>query len=112
MEVLVVLGIIGLVLAVAIPSFVAALGYAQKVTTQMELASITAALEMYRGEKQKYPARLEELVAEKLLPAGGVMDSYNRPYVYQCTANGTDYKLHSTGKDGVDGNDDDIAAAR
>lgn len=106
MEVLMVLGIIGLVLAVAVPSFVAAWRYGQRETTKMELRSLQAALELYRGEKESYPESLADVVKTKYIPAGGEKDAWDRPYLYQRTDEG--YILRSSGPNGKPNDEDDI----
>lgn len=124
-EMLVVLGIIGLVTALVGPQVVGYLGRAKTDTARSEISNLMVALDLYRLDVGRYPTDEEGLEAlverpqtaanwtgpylrQRTLPA----DPWERPYVYRQPGKHGPFDLYTLGADnqpGGSGEDQDVA---
>ena len=103
-ELLIVVAIIGIIAAIAIPNLLNAIDRGKQKRTMADLRSIGTAVESYAVDNNVYPqatdaATLTASVAPiyiKVMPAN---DGWSR--VFQVTATTVDYTLSSNGKDGT-----------
>jgi general secretion pathway protein G len=66
-ELMIVMAIIGVLLTVAIPSFVGAVRQAREAVLKEDLHTMRSAIDSYTADKQKAPQTLEDLVNEGYL---------------------------------------------
>lgn len=124
-EMLVVLGIIGLITALVGPQVIGYLGRAKTDTARSEISNISVALDLYRLDVGRYPSNEEGLEAlvgrpqsaanwtgpylrQRRLPA----DPWERPYVYRQPGKHGPFDLYTLGADnlpGGNGEDQDVA---
>ncbi len=112
LEILVVLGIIGAVIAVLVPQVMGNLEKSKVKNTRLAMAQVTSALALYYGDCGSYPKSLEGLLkpdgdcpqadAEGYLKKE-VKDAWNNSFSYE--SEGSKYTLKSLGKDRRDGGD-------
>lgn len=69
LELLVVLAAIGLLLAVAMPRYVAHVDHAREVALRHDLRAIREAIDKFNADQLRYPVSLDELVAKRYLRA-------------------------------------------
>jgi general secretion pathway protein G len=115
-EMLVVIGIIGLIAAVLTPGLIGQLGRARAKTAQLQLDTVAAGVEMYHSDVGHYPTTEEGLTALIKEPAGA--EGWTGPYVrdrkilndpwghvvlYQVEADGHAFLVKSLGADGKPG---------
>ncbi len=105
-ELMIVIIILAVLTAIAIPSYMVLRDRARRAAAQSELKNIATAMEMYNADEDTYPdTGFAALILA--LEGGGYMDpvpttdQWDTPYVY--TFDGTDYTLESYGSDGADG---------
>lgn len=115
-EMLVVMTIIALLAAVLTPGLFGQLGRARAKAAQMQLESVSAAVEMFHSDVGRYPTSAEGLKA-LLTEPGGVdgwsgpylknqkllLDPWGRPLLYTAGDNGRGYSVKSLGADGRPG---------
>lgn len=122
LELLVVMGIIGILTAMSVPQVMGYFGKAKVQSVQMQIENINTALEMYYVENGSYPsesAGLKALVEAPseaprwngpyLKKAKNLLDPWGRPYQY-AIANGA-YEVYSLGANGKAGSTQRSSAA-
>jgi general secretion pathway protein G len=120
LELLVVLVILGLIAAFAVPQVMKYLGGAQSDAAKIQISNLSTAIDLYRLDVGRYPSQGEGL--EALVARPGGIDRWNGPYVkkrqslvdpwgkdysYRIPGQHGDYDLFSLGADGVEGGDGD-----
>lgn len=126
MEMLVVLVVIGLIAAVAIPQVMKLLGNAKAKAARIQLQTVENSLNYFQLDMGRFPTDQEGLGALMKAPAGAdgwngpyardakqLIDPWGHPLVYKADADGKPYKLESLGadnRDGGTGDDQDIVA--
>src|SRR5437867_9356979 len=106
-ELLIVVAIIGIIAAIAIPNLINAIDRGKQKATMAAIRVLGSAVEMYAVDNNTYPriatyAGLPSLIQPTYIKSAPVSDSWNHPYVFQGdTANGADYTLISYAKDGL-----------
>lgn len=125
LEVLLVVGILALLAAFVVPTFLGTQDRANIDLTKANLGNLTSPLELFHQALGRYPKELKELYekpedeAEAAKWAGPYIDSpdklkdaWGREFQYlgndEAKANQGRFDLWSLGKDGEDGTDDDI----
>src|SRR3989441_8745536 len=109
-ELLIVVAIIGLIAAIAIPNLMSALNKAKQTKTMADIKAIGSALETYAVDNNTYPKGLSDANAQalgqylsrylKTIPPG---DGWNNPWHVDTNSAGTVYTITSYGADGVAG---------
>lgn len=125
-EIMVVVVILGLLAAVAVPNVIARAEEARRTTTKTQIESYVTSLEMYRLHNGSYPTTqqgLDALVKKPTLspvpkryPPEPYMksipdDPWGNPYIYRCPGERGAYDVISTGRNGEEGGegwDEDI----
>lgn len=115
-EMLVVIGIIGLIAAVLTPALIGQLGRARAKAAQLQLETVSAEVEMFQADVGRYPTPAEGLAALITEPAGAdgwtgpymrdvkaLKDPWSRPLLYSVGADGQGYAVISLGADGNEG---------
>ena len=69
MELMIVMAIIGVLVVVAVPSYIGALRHAREAVLKEDLQVLRAAIDSYTMDKQKAPQALDDLVQEGYLRA-------------------------------------------
>jgi len=116
-EVLLVVIIIGILAAVAIPRFGGRVEQAQITRAQSDVQAISTALRMFEVDNGKYPPNLQGLLSQPggainwrgpYLEQGLPKDPWNNDYVYTTPGshNPHSYDLYSLGPDGSASGDD------
>jgi general secretion pathway protein G len=127
LELLIVLAILGVIAAFAAPRVI---GYFERSKThaaEIQIANISAALDLYRLDTGAYPTADEGLQALIVKPAqtshwhgpyltrnDGIIDPWGRPYIYKPSPDGGPPVIMSYGADGKPGGtdqDQDITSA-
>jgi general secretion pathway protein G len=67
MELMIVMAIIGVLVVVAVPSYISALRHAREAVLKEDLQVLRAAIDSYTMDKQKAPQALDDLVQEGYL---------------------------------------------
>ncbi len=125
-ELLVVLAILGLIAAIAVPQTIGYLGRAKSKTAGIQIENLGAALDLYRLDVGRYPSDSEGLEALVNPPgdvrnwAGpyikketGLLDPWDKPYQYRFPGQNGEYDLFTLGADGQEGGegeDRDVAS--
>ena len=109
-ELLIVVAIIGLIAAIAIPNLMSALNKARQTKTMADIKAIGSALETYAVDNNTYPKGLGDANAQalgqylsrylKTIPPG---DGWNNPWHVDTNSAGTVYTITSYGADGASG---------
>lgn len=110
-ELLIVVAIIGIIAALAIPNLRNAMDRAKQKATMAEMRSIGNALETYAVDHNVYPQGLTDANSATVgaylaplyirnMPAG---DGWNNPWHIDTNATGTVYTITSYGRDGTQG---------
>lgn len=110
-ELLIVLAIIGIIAALAIPNLRNAMDRAKQKATMADMKSIGNALELYSVDHNTYPRGLTDANTQsvssflspgymKTVPPG---DGWNNAWHIDTSATGTVYTITSYGRDGVPG---------
>ncbi|OLC53556.1 MAG: hypothetical protein AUH92_05765 [Acidobacteria bacterium 13_1_40CM_4_69_4] len=109
-ELLIVIAIIGLIAAIALPNLSSALKKAKQTKTMADMKAIGSALETYAVDNNTYPKGLGDANAQvlgqylsrylKTIPPG---DGWNNPWHIDTNSTGTVYTITSYGADGVAG---------
>ncbi len=113
LELLVVMGILALLTAVATPQLMGYFGKAKVQSVQLQIENIGTALEMYYMENGAYPSASTGLKALVEAPpeaprwngpylkkAKNLLDPWGRPYQYRYPAANGEYEVYSLGPDG------------
>jgi general secretion pathway protein G len=117
-EMLVVIGIIGLLAAALTPALVGQLARARVKTARLQLETVSSALEQYRSDLNRYPSEKEGLRALVADPRSGqgwlgpylrdpnaLLDPWGRPILYRLDPTGDRFQVESLGSDGKPGGD-------
>jgi len=126
MEMLVVLVVIGLIAAVAIPGVMRLLGNAKAKAAHIQIQTIENSLNYFQLDMGRFPTDQEGLEALMKAPTGSdswsgpyarnekqLNDPWGHPFIYKSGADGKPYMLESLGADGKEGgtgDDQDIIA--
>ena len=126
MEMLVVLVVIGLIAAVAIPQVMKLLGNAKAKAAKIQIQTLENGLNYFQLDMGRFPTDQEGLNALVKAPSGAdswsgpyvrsdkqLTDPWGHPVVYKAEADGKPYKLvilGADGKEGGAGDDQDIVA--
>lgn len=115
-ELLVVLVILGLIAAFAVPQVMNYLGGARTDSAKIQIQRLASVLDLYRLNIGSYPSESEGLVALVEQPDGAaawngpylqsadsLTDPWGRPYEYRRPGTRGDYDLYSLGADGREG---------
>ena len=122
MEMLVVLVVIGLIAAVAIPQVMKLLGGAKAKAARIQLQTVQNGLSYFELDVGRFPSDSEGLQALMTAPATAsawsgpyvrnqkqLIDPWGRPLIYKAEARGKPYILETFGADGKEGgNGDDV----
>jgi general secretion pathway protein G len=68
-ELVIVMAMLGLLLSIALPQYMAALERGREQVLQQNLATMRDAIDKFYGDRGKYPEKLEDLVTERYLRA-------------------------------------------
>jgi len=115
-ELLVVLIILGLIAAFAVPRVIQYVGGAKTDTARIQIERLSTTLDLYRLQVGHYPSEEDGLRALVERPAdaeqwdgpylkkeNALIDPWGQPYVYQLPGEHGDYDLYSLGADGAEG---------
>ncbi len=116
-EILLVVVIIGILVAVAMPRLGGRVQMAKKAAAEADISNIGMALRLYEVDNGNYPASLQALQSNPgnaqnwrgpYLEKGIPKDPWGNPYSYQCPGshNPHSYDLKSLGPDGSESADD------
>lgn len=124
LELLVVMGILAILTAVATPQLMGYFGKAKTQSAQLQIENIGTALEMYYMENGAYPSAsvglkaLVEATPEAprwngpyLKKAKNLLDPWGRPYQYSYPAANGEYEVYSLGPTGKGGAGKSASAA-
>ena len=113
LELLVVMGILAVLTAIATPQLMGYFGKAKTQSVQLQIENINTALELYYMENGSYPSAnvglkaLVEAPSEAsrwngpyLKKAKNLLDPWGRPYQYVYPASNGDYEVYSLGATG------------
>jgi general secretion pathway protein G len=116
-ELLVVLGIVGMLATLMAPRVLGYFSSAKSQTAQIQAKNISAALELYYLDVGTYPSTEQGLQALLTPPTGasgwhgpylknqsGLMDPWHKRYVYRVPGRNADFEVYSQGHD-TKGND-------
>ena len=78
--------------------------------TKKEIVEITQRMEKWKEKFGIYPNDLKELIGNNPMRQEWKTDSWNRPYQYSVTENGTVFLIVSAGSDGMFKTEDDISS--
>jgi len=124
LEMLIVIGIIGLIAALVLPRIAAGFGKGQVKTTQAQLELLTTATEGFKLDIGRYPTEQEGLLVLVEKPADPIaaakwkapylqkktipMDGWGRPFVYKLDPT-FGFEIKSLGADGKEGGEGENA---
>ena len=116
LELLVVLGILTIIAAVAAPQVLAYLGQARSQTAEVQIRNISTAVELFYLHNGGYPSEevgLAALVEEPpalpswrgpyLKNASGILDPWGRPYAYRAPGQNGEFDIYTLGRDNKEG---------
>ncbi len=124
LEVLVVLAIIGIMAALVVPNVMSALSGSQIKAVKADLASVSAALNMYKLDNFAFPSTEQGLGALLTKPGGqpeapnwrtggyiekAAKDPWENPYQYLRPGQHGEFDIYSLGADGKPGGEGDDA---
>ena len=122
LELLVVLAILGLIIAIAVPKTLGFFEASKAKAAKVQISNLASALDLYALSNGGYPTEAEGLKAlvEKpegaaawdgpyLSKAGGIVDPWGRPYVYRVPGAHGKFDIVSLGADGKEGGTGDDA---
>jgi general secretion pathway protein G len=120
LELLVVLAIMGLMIAIAAPRVIGYFEASKVKAAKIQISNISAALDLYRLSNGAYPSEQQGLkvLVEKpdgvagwdgpyLTRADGIIDPWDRPFVYKLPGQHGAYDILSYGADGKEGGSGD-----
>jgi len=104
-ELLIVVAIIGIVTAVAIPNLMNAIDRSRQSATMADMKAIGGALERYSIDHNQYPnvsdvSDLREHLEPEYIKRVPLEDGWNRQFVLELRGDGRAYTLRSKGRDG------------
>ncbi len=111
-ELLIVVAIIGIIAAIAIPNLLNAIDRVKQKRTMADIRSVGTAVESYAVEISNYPiyasetdvsGGMENLVEPVYILEVPLVDGWQNNLRYQTDANGNEYTILSIAKDGVKG---------
>ena len=108
-ELLIVVAIIGIIAAIAIPNLLNAIDRGKQKRTMADIRSIGTAVESYAVDNNFYPkvnsyATLSPLIQPIYIKTAPVSDGWSKAWVFTGdTTNGATYTVQSNGKDGIQG---------
>ena len=115
-ELLVVLAILGMLAAIAVPRLIDVLDRAKTDTARLQIDKLGGVLDLYRLEVGHYPTEEEGLKSLVEAPPQAdhwngpylknneaLTDPWGHPYVYRYPGEHGDYELYSLGEDGKEG---------
>ena len=102
-ELLIVVAIVGIIAAIAIPNLLSALDRGKQKRTMADLRSIATAVEIYSIDNTIYPTSagivdLKSILEPLFITNAPRLDGWGRDFVVDSTS--TDYTVGSAGKDG------------
>jgi general secretion pathway protein G len=106
-ELLIVVAIIGIIAAIAIPNLINAIDRGRQKRTMADMRALGSALEMYAVDNNTYPRvgnypTLTPLLQPTYIRSAPAGDGWDHPWVFAGdTTSGITYTLTSLGKDGV-----------
>lgn len=116
LELLVVLAILGLIIAIAAPRVIGYFDTSKAKAAQIQIANISAALDLYYLANGAYPSEQQGLKALVERPEGlqswdgpylnradGIIDPWARPYLYKQPGAHGKFDVSSLGADGKEG---------
>lgn len=122
MEMLVVLVVIGLIAAVAIPQVMRLLGSAKGKAAKIQLETLSQSLSYYQLDTGELPTSQQGLIALWQMPAQiegwagpyvrrerQLLDPWGRPFVYRAPGAAAPFELVTLGADGKEGGNGDDA---
>lgn len=122
LELLVVIAILGLLVAFAAPRVIGYFERSKTKAAEIQIATLSAALDLYRLDVGSYPTKAQGLKALIEKPADasawhgpylnrsdGVIDPWDRPYLYTSPSEGGALSIQSLGADGKTGGDGEDA---
>jgi general secretion pathway protein G len=104
-ELLIVVAIIGIIAAMAIPNLLNAIDRGKQKRTMADMRSLGTAVESYAVDNNVYPAVTTAAALKTIIEAGAYIknmptaDGWNNTFVVEATA--STYTLYSQGKDGL-----------
>jgi general secretion pathway protein G len=104
-ELLIVVAIIGIIAAIAIPNLLNAIDRGKQKRTMADMRSIGTAVESYAVDNNVYPVAADAPTLKGLIELGNYMknmpvnDGWSHPF--QVTSAAVDYTIYSQGKDGT-----------
>lgn len=102
-ELLIVVGIIGIIAAIGVPMLMDAIDRSKQRRTMADMHSLATANGTYNVDNQVYAPALINLQGDEYLQVVVTDDGWGNPFVYQTGAGGDAYTLTSRGRDGVAG---------
>ena len=108
-ELLIVVAIIGIIAAIAIPNLLNAIDRGKQKRTMADIRSVGTAVESYAVDNNFYPkvnsyANLTPLIQPTYIKTAPSADGWNKAWVFNGdTTNGVDYTVQSNAKDGIAG---------
>ena len=123
LELLVVLGILGLIAAFAAPRVIGYFGRAKTDAARVQIDGLGTALDLYRLDVGQYPTQAQGLAALVAQPRGAAgwrgpyldareppQDPWGRAYLYRLPPEkGLEYDLYTLGADGAPGGEGEAA---
>jgi general secretion pathway protein G len=106
-ELLIVVAIIGIIAAIAVPNLINAVDKGKQTKTMADMKAIAGAIEVYAVDNNTYPrvasfAALAQFLQPNYIKLAPVSDGWNHGWVFEGdTTGGLGYTLISLGKDGV-----------
>ena len=103
-ELLIVVAIIGIIAAIAIPNLLNAIDRGKQKRTMADMRSVGTAVESYAVDNNVYPNTTAIATLQTIVQTGAYMknmpinDGWSHPFVVDATT--TAYTIYSTGKDG------------
>jgi general secretion pathway protein G len=106
-ELLIVVAIIGIIAAIAVPNLMNAVDKGKQSKTMADIRALAGAIEVYAVDNNTYPrvtsyAALIPFIQPIYIKVAPQGDGWNHPWVFTGDTNtGLDYTLSSLGKDGI-----------
>jgi general secretion pathway protein G len=103
-ELLIVVAIIGIIAAIAVPNLLTAIQRSKRSRTAADVRAIGTALGTYQVDENMFPTDTTSTAADNFgMPAeyyeGATKDAWSTEFVYTSNSNGSEYTLTSYGKD-------------
>ena len=102
-ELLIVVGIIGIIAAIGVPMLMDAIDRSKQRRTMGDMHSIVIANGTYKVDNQSYANALPDLVGNEYLQVLVSQDGWGNPFEYNVAGGGENYTLISRGRDGAAG---------